>query len=642
MNLHATNIPLLAGVLLLVCGSSAFALEGEQPIRDLLAKHCLNCHSSVKHKGDVDLEKLPTDGAEALDRWEGVRNALATQEMPPPEKTQPSQAERDRVINWIDRLLDGPGGDTPTDPGWVTVHRLTRTEFNRTIKDLLGVDGNPADAFPADSAGGSGAFDNQSDTLYVSPLLMERLLDVSLAVIEKAKPERLGLVQPEKDKKGAITPVTQRKAAEASLTAFLPKAWRRPVSKAEVQTLLKVYDRAAKKNNVTHDDSLRLTYAAALTSPNFIFRVEQGKPGNEPYPLSAYDIANRLSYFLWSSMPDEALFKAAEDGSLTKPEGISAQITRMLADPRAEIFARQFMGQWLGTDELAGGLGPDPKLIKGYSTSLRSAMMAEPAVFFQRLLSDNGNLTDLVDCNYVYVNGELADHYGLSGARGDQFTKVTVEDGRRGGLITMAGVLAITSRPSRTSPVIRGKWILQELLSYPPPPPPPNVPPLPESEDGKPNVGTLRQRLERHRTDPNCNGCHQRIDPLGFGLENFDAIGRWRTRGDHGEALDTVGTMPSGETFDGPKQLKALLKTRQERVMQTLIERMLTYALGRPVERFDRSTVRQIGKNLAADLYHAQTLIREIALSLPFRYKRNPTVAATTSPTKPTAATNVK
>ena len=413
------------------------------------------------------------------------------------------------------------------------------------------------------------------------------------------------------------------------------------MAKAEVQNLLKVYDRAAKKNNVTHDDSLRLTYAAALTSPNFLFRVEQGRPGNEPYALGPYDIANRLSYFLWSTMPDEALFKAAEDGSLAKPEAITAQVTRMLADPRAEIFARQFMGQWLGTDELATGLGPDPKLIKGYGTTLRAAMMAEPAVFLQRLLTANGPLTDLIDCDYVYVNGELAEHYGLSGVRGDAFTRVAVSDGRRGGLITMAGVLAITSRPSRTSPVIRGKWILQELLSYPPPPPPPNVPPLPESEDGKANVGTLRQRLERHRTDPACNGCHQRIDPLGFGLENFDAIGRWRTRGDHGEALDTVGTMPSGESFDGPKQLKALLKTRQERVMQTLIERMLTYALGRPIERHDRATVRQIGRTLAADGYRAQALVREVALSLPFRFSRNPAVAPA-APAPAPAATPAK
>jgi hypothetical protein len=634
MKTFAVMPGVLAAIVLCAFGTPLVALDGEQPVRDFLSKHCLNCHSTAKMKGDVDLQKLPTDDESFLELWENARNALATSEMPPPEKPQPTAAERDAVIAWIDRLLDGPGGDTPSDPGWVTTHRLTRTEYNRTIKDLLGVEGDPAEAFPADSAGGAGAFDNQSDTLYVSPLLMERLLDVSLMVVEKAKPERLDWVQPEKDKKGAVTPATQRKAAETGLLAFLPRAWRRPVPRTEVQNLLKVYDRAIKKNNVTHDDALRLTYAAALTSPNFIFRIETFKPGAEPYALGPYDLANRLSYFLWSTMPDAVLFKAAADGSLSTPEGLTAQVTRMLADPKAEILPRQFMGQWLGTDELAGGLGPDPKLVKGYSTALRSAMMAEPAVFFANLLTQNGSLSDLIDCNYVYVNRELAEHYGLSGVRDDGFVRVAVNDGRRGGLITMAGVLAITSRPSRTSPVIRGKWILQELLSYPPPPAPPNVPPLPENEDGKANVGTLRQRLERHRTDPACNGCHQRIDPLGFGLENYDALGRWRTRGDHGEQLDTVGTMPTGETFDGPAALKKLLATRRDRITQTMVERMLTYALGRPIARHDRSTVRQITARLASDGYHAQTLIREVVLSLPFRSKRNPAVAVAT-PAKP-------
>jgi Protein of unknown function (DUF1592)/Protein of unknown function (DUF1588)/Protein of unknown function (DUF1585)/Protein of unknown function (DUF1587)/Protein of unknown function (DUF1595) len=625
-----SHLPLIAVLVGLVTLAATGGAADDSKVRDLISTYCMSCHSSAKHKGDTDLEKLPTDTPIALGVWESVRHALAEQDMPPAEKKQPTQAERDAAIAWIDRLLDGPGGETPTDPGWVTVHRLTRTEYNRTIQDLLGIGGNPAEVFPADSAGGNGSFDNQSETLFVSPILLERLLDLSLELIEKTKPERLNLVAAEKDKKGVVTPAAQRKAAENSLVAFLPRAWRRPVPRVEAQNLLKVYDKALKKSNVTPEDALRLTYAAALTSPNFIFRNETSRPGTEPYPLSAYDIANRLSYFLWSTMPDEALFKAAEDGSLSKPEGISAQIARMLADPKAEILARQFMGQWLGTDELATGLGPDPKLVKGYSASLRSAMITEPAAFLQGLLKDNGSLTDLIDCNYVYVNGELADLYGISGVRGEAFTKVAVTDGRRGGLVTMAGVLAITSRPSRTSPVIRGKWILKELLSYPPPPPPPNVPALPETENGKPNVGTLRQRLERHRADPTCNSCHQRIDPLGFGLENFDAIGRWRTRGDQGEGLDTIGTLPSGEMFNGPQELKKLLKNRQDRIMTTVVERMLSYALGRGIERHDRTTVRQIAKNIAADQFRAQTLIREIALSLPFRFKRNPTITPVT------------
>jgi hypothetical protein len=324
-------------------------------------------------------------------------------------------------------------------------------------------------------------------------------------------------------------------------------------------------------------------------------------------------------------MPDEALFAAAADNSLLKPDIISAQVKRMLADPRARIVAQQFMGQWLGTNELANGLGPDPKLVKGYDDSLRNAMINEPIEFMFALLRNNGKLTDLIDSDYVIIDNQLARHYGLPspGGKDSEFKKVAVKDGRRGGLIGMASVLAITSRPSRTSPVIRGKWILSELLSYPPPPPPPNVPELAEVSDGKKIVGSLRQRLEQHRTDPNCNSCHQRIDPLGFGLENYDALGRWRERGDHGEDLDAVGTMPSGETFSGPQQLKQLLQKRSSRIMNTVAERMLSYALGRGIERYDRSTVRTLCATMAGKEWRAQELITEIVLSLPFCYKRN-------------------
>jgi hypothetical protein len=247
------------------------------------------------------------------------------------------------------------------------------------------------------------------------------------------------------------------------------------------------------------------------------------------------------------------------------------------------------------------------------------------------LLTDNRSLLDLIDCDYVYVNAELARHYGLGAPSGEGFQRVQLSDGRRGGVVAMAGVLAATSRPSRTSPVIRGKWILQDLLSTPPPPPPPMVPPLPEAT-GDLAAMTLRQRLERHRADPSCSSCHQRIDPLGFGLENFDALGRWREHGDQGEALDTIGTLPSGETFSGPQELKKLLMRRKERIITTVCERMLSYALGRGIERFDRPTIRRMVKDLAADGYKAQTLIAAVVSSLPFRMRRNPTVAMNSTP----------
>jgi len=597
-------------------------------IRPLLDTYCFSCHGPQKQKGGLDLSKqlLPGTSTTADHGWDSIRRELAEQVMPPPEKPQPTAVERERLIAWIDRALEGP----PGDPGWTTIRRLTRLEYNRTINDLLGVAGDPAQVLPADNAGGAGGFDNLADTLYVSSLFLERLLDASQSLVEQAAPERLGIVMPEKDKKGDVTAQTRRKAVELSLAGFLPKAWRRPVTTSEIAALVKLYERAIKRPNAVHDDAVRLVYAAALSSPNFLFRHEDARPGKEAYPVSAYELATRLAYFLWSSMPDDALTAAAKDGSLLTPEGITAQITRMLADPRVRILSQQFIGQWLGTDGLAHGEGPDPTLIRGYSDALRRSMIAEPVEFLHGLLTSNGSLLDLIDCSYVYVDAELARHYGLNAsvnAKKAGFTKVTVSDGQRGGVVTMAAVLAITSRPSRTSPVIRGKWILQELLSSPPPPPPANVPDLPESAAGGAALGTLRERLERHRADPNCTSCHQRIDPLGFGLESFDALGRWRVRGDQGELLDTTGALPGGETFAGPQQLKKLLMQRHERIMTTVVERLLSYALGRGLERCDRSTVRQIVATLAADQWRAQTLVREIALSLPFRFKRNPDVA---------------
>lgn len=596
---------------------------GESPDQPaaLLARFCYSCHSSAQHKGDFDLERLGAPDPKQASQWEQVRMNLAERTMPPRGKPQPNASEHERIIAWIDRGLDGPDDSDPSDPGLVSPRRLTRLEFNRTIEDLLGVAGDHAAAFPADSAGGSGGFDNSADGLFVSPVFLELLLDVALRVVEQAKPERLDLVAPVPDKSGAWSPQARRRAVEASLASFLPRAWRRPVTPAEVQALVQIYLRSTAQQ-VTHDDAVRLTYAAALTSPNFIFRIEAAKPGTAPYPVSPFELATRLSYFLWSTMPDKPLLEAARDGSLAQPAVLAAQTRRMLADPRAAIMSRLFISQWLGTDSLATGTGPDAKFFPVYTPALRAAMIEEPVVFLNALLAGDRSLIELIDCDYAFVDPELAKHYQFNHPGGEGFARVAITDGRRGGLVTMAGVLTVTSRGDRTSPVLRGKWILDELLSAPPPPPPPNVKALAAPKKGAVQE-TLRQRLERHRADPSCTACHLRIDPLGFGLENFDALGRWRDSGDGGLALDTVGNLPSGETFSGPKELKLVLMQRKERVMTTVIERMLSYALGRNLERCDRPTVRRIQAALAKDGWRAQTLVVEIVQSLPFRFKRN-------------------
>jgi hypothetical protein len=303
----------------------------------------------------------------------------------------------------------------------------------------------------------------------------------------------------------------------------------------------------------------------------------------------------------------------------------------MLSNDRTRTFTHEFMGQWLGTHHLAVGEGPDQlKLRKEYPHELMYSMMTEPGEYLLDMLNNNAPLTDLIASDYVVVNKRLAEHYELpppAGVNDKDFFRLPVEDGKRGGVVTMAGVLAITSRPARTSPVLRGKWILDELLSYPPPPPPPTVPSLEGSANKTAGSGSLRARLEHHRNDPNCISCHQRIDPLGFGLENYDLLGRWRDKDSSGLTLDTAGIMPSGESFSGPTELKNVLMSRQDRIINTVVERMLSYALGRNLERYDRSTVRLITTDLAKTEWPTQKLIEEIVLSLPFRFKRNPTVA---------------
>lgn len=603
------------------------AADDDLALRRLLRTYCYDCHSSQKHKGDFDLEILgqPVTRATDADQWELTRTNLAELGMPPKDAPQPSAEERDRLIAWINQGLDALHGTHPRDPGSVTVHRLTQTEFNRTIADLLGIAGDHAKDFPPDNAGGSGGFEHFSDSLYVTSTFIERLLPVALALVTRADPKHLMLVRAEANAAGQVSPGARRKAATESLTGFLPRAWRRPVTQAEVRSVLRVYDRALKRKNVTPEDALRLAYASALVSPHFLYRIEVVKPGPDPYALAPYEMASRLSYFLWSSMPDAGLFAAAADGSLNDPQVLMAQAERMLADPRAEIMGRHFIGQWLGTEAIAAGAGPDPREFRAYSESLRWAMMEEPVLFFQALLRENRTLLELIDANYVYANAELARHYGLAPPRGEGFARIPVTDGQRGGVITMAGVLAITSRPARTSPVLRGKWILEELLSAPPPPPPPDVPALPEDAAERPAAAlSLRQALEKHSANPACRSCHQRIDPLGFGLENFDATGAWRVRDEERRPLDTIGTLPTGERFSNPQELKAVLMKRKDQIVTTVVERMLSYALGRPIQRSDRPTVKEICTRLAADGYRARTLIREIVVSQPFRMRRNP------------------
>jgi hypothetical protein len=388
-----------------------------------------------------------------------------------------------------------------------------------------------------------------------------------------------------------------------------------------VGRLLNLFDRAAKRG-ANFEDAVKITLKAVLVSPNFLYRVERDQKSVRPYPISDYELASRLSYFLWASMPDDTLFALAAKKKLGDPAVLDAQVRRMLANPKSKAFSDSFTGQWLRVRDLYTVANPDARRFPQFTPALRDAMYRETITFFDDVVRNDRSVLNLLDARYTFLNEDLARHYGVPGVTGKQMRRVALADGRRGGVLTQASVLTLTSYPQRTSPVLRGKWVLEEILGTPAPPPPAVVATL--SPDDAPKEGlTFRQRLEKHREQPACASCHSRMDPLGFGLENFDAIGRWRdTIGD--VPVDAAGTMATGEKFSGPAELKRyLLASRKDLFVRNLSERMLSYALGRGLEPHDLPAVRKITTRVEQNGYRGATLVAEIVKSYPFQYRKN-------------------
>jgi hypothetical protein len=359
-----------------------------------------------------------------------------------------------------------------------------------------------------------------------------------------------------------------------------------------------------------------------LVSPHFLFRAEHGVEAEDRdrlRPLSDHELAARLSYFLWSSMPDAELFDLAREGRLKHLDTLKAQALRMLQDPKASALVENFAGQWLQFRNL-DIVSPDPDLFPEFDGELREAMRGETALFVETIMREDRSIMEFLDSDFTFVNERLARHYELPGVEGDGFVRVSLSpDSPRGGVLTHASVLALTSNPTRTSPVNRGKWILEQILGSPPPPPPPDVPEL-EEEHQADQEASLRERLEMHRAKAECATCHNKMDPLGFAFENFDAIGKWRDM-DGRFPVDASGKLPTGEAFDGPRELKAILKTR-ETFVRSLTEKMLTYALGRGLEYYDQCTVDDVVDALRRNDHRFSSMITGIVVSKPFLMKQ--------------------
>ncbi len=780
-------------------------------IQPFLATNCYMCHNSSLKSGALNLEAYKTQASmtEDKDRWEKVLHRLRAGEMPPVGGPRPDRGEVEKVCRLIESELTRGDQSAKPDPGRVTARRLNRTEYNNTVRDLLGVDLRPADDFPQDDSGYG--FDNIGDVLSLSPVLMEKYLaaaeKVARAAVfgpEQLKPtltrERtsgrritprliplfdydatglslpnsihathrfpvegeysiralLGGVRPPgseplrlclwidgqqvkvidfdpagvasfaldrqefwgmaQDFRTRVTagdhwiavsilhlydglpadykgpnpskrpippppefkpppylpaervaelkrefdarraervpandarigslevggPYDQAKGpssaslkniytcghldahhtagCERRIVAKLARrAYRRPVTEHEIDQLVSLITMARRQGD-SFEEGIVQALEAMLVSPHFLFRIEKGL-SEAAHPITEHELASRLSYFLWSSMPDDELLRCADQGRLKKPEVLAAQVERLLKDPKSRALVESFGGQWLELRKLES-VKPDRERFPEFEEYLLRSMRRETELFFDNILRQDLSILDFLDGNYTFLNERLAQFYKIAGVTGTEFRKVDLTGTERGGVLTQASVLTVSSYATRTSPVLRGKWILENLLNAPPPPPPPDVPNLDEARIGQ--SASMREQLEQHRKNATCASCHARMDPLGFGLENFDATGAWRTQ-DGKFPVDASGTLPDGRSFKGPQELRAILRADRTAFTEGLTEKLLTYALGRGLERYDKPAVKKIASLVAAENYRFSSLVLEIVRSLPFQMRR--------------------
>lgn len=728
-------------------------------------KYCADCHEGDNAEAGIRFSKYNDEKSLLKDRrtWQRTFEILSQGTMPPPDSPQPTADEKSKVIGYLDEKLHHIDCSKISDPGRVTIRRLNRSEYNNTIRDLMGVEFRPAEDFPTDDVGYG--FDNIGDVLSLPPLLMEKYLNAAekiaqdaVLLIDTANPAKRefdrnrfvrgsaakphgedGVVLPSVgefsvnydpprsgqyilhvlaaetpggdeaskmefrvDNKAVSTfavnqaeanygvfefpihldrgrhkfavaflndyynekaedpnrrdrnllvrdvqiigpieidadqyplfhrtylkavPVDGKSSADAArenLRPFISHAFRRPVTDLEVERFVRIAEQVTEQGD-SFLSAMQVAVSGVLVSPHFLFRIETDKDpndANERHALNDYQLATRLSYFLWSSLPDEELLAHAEKGDLHTDAVIDQQVQRMLADPRSQALVDNFAEQWLQL-RILNEITPDPKKFPEFKSNLREDMKRETRMFFEHVMRQDSSILDFLDARYTFVNERLAKHYGIPDITGPEFRPVSLAGRNRAGLLTQGSILTMTSNPDRTSPVKRGKWVMEVILNQPPPPPPPNVPELAETSKAKPDL-TLRQQLELHRENASCASCHRVMDQLGFGMENFDAIGRWRDT-DGKQALDSRGELPGGASFTGPTELATVLRSKQTAFSEGLTEKMLTYALGRGLEYYDQCTTDRIVRSLKDRDFKFSVLVTEIAKSEPFRMRR--------------------
>ena len=601
---------------------AALQVDARKSFKDVVSPfvetYCSRCHGQNRQKGGINFGpalKKPGETASSK-RWKQAFAMVKSHEMPPEdEDKQPTDEERQKFLDGIGQIKFL----SSKDPGPFVIRRLTKVEYGNTLHDLFGVDPAVADDLPAEVFG-----EGYLNTL--SPLQSEQYLAIANEVLDRimasnnARPTKV-----QKQLFGKTPPpgADERAAATKLARSLARNAYRRPPTESELDVLLRVFD-LARENKLAYPGALRLMLKAVLVSPQFLFITPamEAEAGRSIVPLDDYQLASRLSYLLWATMPDAELSALADRGKLHEPAVLKAQVKRLLDDPRSRALFDGFGAQWLGLGSLESKTFDTAKFPQ-MTGALRSSMYDEARLFFESIVRENRSVVSLVDCDYTFLNGTLAALYGLDKkVTGSRWRKVKLTDANRGGILGMPGILAVTSFPNRTSPVKRGVWVLEQVLGERVPPPPPNVPSLEKQDKQTVENLTLRERTELHRKDPVCANCHKVLDPIGFGLENFDAIGQWRDQDDAGGAIDAAGELPGGKHFTSPKELKTIIAARSGDLARNVTEKLLAFALCRQLEGYDEIVVDHLMETIAKDGYRMQTLITEIVTSYPFTHRR--------------------
>jgi hypothetical protein len=590
----------------------------EDRVTPFFKSYCTDCHGIHRMEGGINFAPtLAAPGASSSAKtWNQALANIKAHDMPPDDaKKQPTEEERQMFVDWMRTIKFL----SPKDPGAFVIRRLTKMEYGNTLRDLFGVDPVIAAELP-DEVFGEGYLNT------LSPLQSEQYLSIANEVLNRVMASKDRPPTEMQKRLFGDTPAPGsdfRTAARSVASQLARNAYRRPASEAELELLLRVFD-LAQENKLDYQASLRLMLKAILVSPQFLFITPAKEPeaGQTLAPLDDYQLASRLSYLLWATMPDSELCELADAGKLHEQPVLQAQVKRLLADPRSRALFDGFGAQWLGLMGLESKTF-DAAMFPQMTAEMRAAMVDEARLFFESIVRENRSVIDFVDSDYTFLNGTIASLYGLEKTvTGPEMRRVKLQDTNRGGILGMPGILATTSFPNRTSPVKRGVWVLEQVLGEHVPPAPPNVPPLEKQDKQAVENLTLRKRTELHRTNPVCANCHKILDPIGFGLENFDAIGRWRDQDDTGGAIDAAGELPGDKRFSSPRELKAIIAARKDELARNLTRKLLAYALCRQLEGYDEIVVDQLMATIAKDGFRMQDLISEIVTSYPFVNRR--------------------